>query len=145
MSRVEQINEQRKGLLNLKNEIVGKTKAEAESRLNNFTNGTYKFVEKRGGFYRYSYEKFDTKFEVVITLKNEKVDFYSVDTDFLGIPKGDEVVVRCYYTRELYRNREEAMKFYLGCMCASEGSECDRYSNIYSDLRAGKSFADDGM
>lgn len=34
-----------------------------------------------------------------------------------------------------YNTLKEALDFYLRCMCASEGSERDRYTNIYLTLK----------
>lgn len=33
-----------------------------------------------------------------------------------------------------FKTREQALKFYTECMCATEGAEKERYSNIVGDL-----------
>jgi len=48
--------------------------------------------------------------------------------------KNDPVVVTCYGNTETWESRAEAMAFYLEAMAASEGSECERYKNIYVAL-----------
>ena len=52
--------------------------------------------------------------------------------------KNDPVVVTCYGNTETWESRAEAMAFYLEAMAASEGSECERYKNIYIALAYGE-------
>ena len=50
----------------------------------------------------------------------------------------ETVKVICYGEEETWASREKAKQFYLECMTMSEGSERDRYTNIYLDLVEGK-------
>lgn len=43
----------------------------------------------------------------------------------------------CYGKEEIWDSRKEATEFYLRAMAGSEGSECDRYTKIYSELLMG--------
>lgn len=58
--------------------------------------------------------------------------------------KNDPVVVTCYGKTETWESRANAMAFYMGAMAASEGSEFDRYKNIFDALVAGKKTCNDG-
>ncbi len=49
----------------------------------------------------------------------------------------EEITVTCYGEKEVWTSREEAKKFYLLAMAGSEGSEHERYSNIYMQLCLG--------
>lgn len=49
----------------------------------------------------------------------------------------DKIITICYGKANIYNSREEAKKFYLECMLASDGSEHERYSSIYQDLEQG--------
>ena len=51
--------------------------------------------------------------------------------------KSDSVTVICYGIKKIYRSREEAIRFYLAGMRACEGSERDRYTEIYLQLLDG--------
>lgn len=55
----------------------------------------------------------------------------------------DIVTIICYGKTE-QMEREKAKEFYLNCMANSEGSERNRYTNIYLDLVAGLSVCTDG-
>ena len=50
--------------------------------------------------------------------------------------KNDLVTITCYGKTEKMKRRK-ALDFYLDCMMNSEGSEHDRYSNIYEQLMCG--------
>ena len=43
----------------------------------------------------------------------------------------------CYGQRELWKSRKEAADFFLEGMTSTEGSECERYSTIYTKLILG--------
>ena len=48
-----------------------------------------------------------------------------------------ECVVICYNQAEVWSRREDAQAFYLEAMCACEGAERDRYTDVLLDLMAG--------
>jgi len=50
--------------------------------------------------------------------------------------KNDIVYVTCYGKREKYK-RQDAIDFYLKAMRCSEGSERERYTNVYLGLLDG--------
>jgi len=50
--------------------------------------------------------------------------------------KNDIVYVTCYGKREKYK-RQDAIKEFLEAMRCSEGSECERYTNVYFGLLDG--------
>lgn len=52
--------------------------------------------------------------------------------------KLDLVKVTCYGKTEVWDTRQEAGKFYFEAICNSEGSECDRYIKIFTELVQGK-------
>jgi len=54
------------------------------------------------------------------------------------------VTVKCYGKEEKWASRQEAMNFYVEGMMCCEGSERDRYVNIYCDLVEGKDYCIDG-
>lgn len=54
----------------------------------------------------------------------------------------DMVKVTCYGSTKVYE-REQAIREFTTAVLVCEGSERDRYCNILSDLRAGKSEAKD--
>lgn len=56
-----------------------------------------------------------------------------------------EVVVVCYNQAEVWQNREMAAAFYLEAMCACEGAERDRYTEVLLDIMAGKDICHDGV
>lgn len=43
----------------------------------------------------------------------------------------------CYGKEDVWDSREEAEQFFLQAMMSSEGSERDRYTNIYTKLKMG--------
>ena len=56
-----------------------------------------------------------------------------------------EVEVRCGGHREYWTTRQEAMDHFLeGAMCC-DGSEAERYLDIFSQLKAGYKVASDGI
>lgn len=59
--------------------------------------------------------------------------------------ENDSVVVTCYGNTETWENRADAMAFYMKAMAASEGSECERYKNIFVALAAGEKNCSDGV
>lgn len=57
--------------------------------------------------------------------------------------KKDNVFVQCYGKLQLYNNRGNALAFFLTCMRCSEGSERDRYTNIYLGLLNNENYIKD--
>lgn len=55
------------------------------------------------------------------------------------------VEVICYGKRDKWENREKAIAFYLEGMMVCDGSERNRYTNVYLDLVAGKDVCSDGF
>ena len=55
----------------------------------------------------------------------------------------DIVFTCCYNTLDVWKSRQEAMDFYEECQYSSEGSERERYTNIYFDLKSGAELAID--
>lgn len=59
------------------------------------------------------------------------------------VRKLDTVKTVCYGKEEVWDSRNEAMAFFLEEMISSEGSECERYTKIYTELSMGKSVCTD--
>ena len=59
--------------------------------------------------------------------------------------KLDSVRVICYGKEEVWDSRKEAADFYLNAIAGSEGSECERYTNIYTEILLGKMVCSDGV
>ena len=57
--------------------------------------------------------------------------------------KLDSVKVTCYGKEEVWDSRKEATDFYLRAIAGSEGSECERYTKIYTELLMGFSTCTD--
>lgn len=57
--------------------------------------------------------------------------------------KLDTVTTICYGKEEVWDDRKEAADFYLRAIAASEGSECERYTKIYTELLMGKLICSD--
>ena len=57
--------------------------------------------------------------------------------------KVNGVITVCYGQREYWRCRKEAADHFFDGLCATEGSECERYSKIYAELLCGKSVCTD--
>ena len=55
----------------------------------------------------------------------------------------DSVTVICYGQSKLWDDRKEAKQFYLEAMNSTEGSERERYTNIYCDIISGKEVCTD--
>lgn len=53
--------------------------------------------------------------------------------------KLDSVKITCYGKEETWDSRKEAADFYLKALAGSEGSECERYTKIYTELLMGLS------
>lgn len=49
----------------------------------------------------------------------------------------ERITVKCYGKTEIWDSREKAEAFYFECMTMSEGSERDRYTKIYTELKLG--------
>lgn len=56
-----------------------------------------------------------------------------------------ECVVVCYNQAEVWQSRSMAASFYLEAMCACEGPERERYTEVLLDLMAGKAVCHDGV
>lgn len=54
-----------------------------------------------------------------------------------------KVVTECYGEETTWESREEAERFFLEGMVACEGSEQERYSNIYCKLLMGLDYCTD--
>ena len=57
--------------------------------------------------------------------------------------KLDGVITVCYGKREYWKSRAEAIRFFLEGIAATEGSECERYTKIFTDLISGKAVCTD--
>ena len=57
--------------------------------------------------------------------------------------KVNGVITVCYGQREYWRCRKEAADHFFDGLCATEGSECERYSKIYAELICGKKVCSD--
>ena len=57
--------------------------------------------------------------------------------------KLDSVKITCYGKEETWDSRKEAADFYLKAIAGSEGSECERYTKIYTELLMGFSECSD--
>lgn len=60
------------------------------------------------------------------------------------VPLGECLVI-CYNQIEVWQSRSMAKDFYLEAMCACEGAERDRYTDVLLDLMAGKKVCHDGV
>ena len=49
----------------------------------------------------------------------------------------EQITTICYGKKDIWQSREEAVAFFLQAMAGSEGSEHERYSNIYLQLCLG--------
>lgn len=59
------------------------------------------------------------------------------------VKKVDTVTTICYGQKRVWDSREEAAGFFMEGMIATEGSECERYTTIYSKLKAGMEVCSD--
>ena len=59
------------------------------------------------------------------------------------IRKVNGAITICYGHREYWRSRKEAADYFLEGLCATEGSESERYSKIYAELICGKKVCSD--
>lgn len=57
--------------------------------------------------------------------------------------KNSSVKVICYGQEEVWDNRADAARFYLEAMAMSEGSEKERYANIFQQLVEGYAVCSD--
>lgn len=55
----------------------------------------------------------------------------------------DSVITICYHKKQVWINRQDAIDFFHCGMCNSEGSEKERYTNIYTQLLTGKNVCRD--
>ena len=49
----------------------------------------------------------------------------------------DKVITICYGRKEEWANRQDAINEFMAAICGSDGSEQQRYINIYTKLMAG--------
>lgn len=54
-----------------------------------------------------------------------------------AVRKLDTVTTVCYGERKVWDSRKEAADFFLQGMAATEGSECERYTAVYTKLVMG--------
>ena len=59
------------------------------------------------------------------------------------IRKVNGAITICYGHREYWRSRKEAADYFLEGLCATEGSESERYSKIYAELICGNTVCSD--
>lgn len=59
------------------------------------------------------------------------------------VKKLDTVTTVCYGEKEVWDSREEAVSFFLRAIAGSEGSECERYKNVYTRLITGEKICSD--
>jgi len=72
-------------------------------------------------------------------IPQEDMDYvYNAIKASLNITDDDEVTTVCYGKEEKWTSRETAKRFYIRAMAGSEGSEHERYSNIYIQLCMGE-------
>lgn len=64
---------------------------------------------------------------------------YGVDK----VRKLETVETICYGRKEKWDSREDAIMFFLECMAGSEGSERERYLNIFVKLKSGEKICSD--
>lgn len=57
--------------------------------------------------------------------------------------KLETVKTICYGKEDVWDSRKEAADFFLRAIVASEGSECQRYTKIYTELLMGKAVCTD--
>lgn len=55
----------------------------------------------------------------------------------------DKIVTVCYGKEESWESKETAEQFFLRAMMESDGSERERYTNIYIKLQMGMTFCTD--
>ena len=55
----------------------------------------------------------------------------------------DSVTTVCYGEEKVWDSRKEAADFFLVGIAATEGSECERYTNIYVKLISGEKYCTD--
>lgn len=54
------------------------------------------------------------------------------------------IEVICYGTSKMWRDRNEAIAFYMEGILSCDGAEQERYIRVYMDLLAGKTVCSDG-
>lgn len=57
--------------------------------------------------------------------------------------KKDNVTVICYGKSEVWESRQEALNYYYEGMLACDGSEKERYTKIWTEIRVGKEVCSD--
>lgn len=55
----------------------------------------------------------------------------------------DKITTVCYGKEETWKTKEAAEQFFLQTMMGSDGSERDRYTNIYIKLQTGMTYCTD--
>lgn len=59
------------------------------------------------------------------------------------VRKSDTITTVCYGEKQVWDSRQEAADYFLQAIAGGEGSECERYANIYSQLISGKNTCSD--
>lgn len=59
------------------------------------------------------------------------------------VRKIDTITTVCYGEKQVWDSRQEAADYFLQAIAGSEGSECEMYANIYSQLISGKNTCSD--
>lgn len=57
--------------------------------------------------------------------------------------KCEEITTVCYDKKEVWHSRDKALRHFIRCMSGSEGSECERYVRIYTQLMEGLDYCTD--
>lgn len=66
---------------------------------------------------------------------------HSSTISFLPLNKKWQRKLIVFYGQiKMWARRKYAIEFYFDAVCGSEGSEIDRYANIYIELEAGRMF-----
>jgi hypothetical protein len=106
-----------------------------------------KFIKKfktSAEFYSTTFTEWDHKFEVTLAVdKEKKVCLPMINSNFIGKPQGNEVVVKCYSHTELFDNKNVAIREYEEAAAWSDGCERERYLNILDDLYSDKVYCSD--
>ena len=55
----------------------------------------------------------------------------------------DTVTTVCGGVERIWDSRKEAADFFLEAVASTEGSECERYANVYAKLLSGAAFCTD--
>lgn len=91
--------------------------------------------------------------EITLVSNNKKIRFSNVEhlinclnTSKISIrqpEKKEKIITICYGDETEWDSRKKALKHFFECMMMSEGSEHDRYVNIYTKLQGGLTVCSD--